>query len=67
MPNAVELGVHGIQVASGDHVCGLYAGEVQRDQVILPFLEAGLRHGDKCICIVDGVEPSRSTFPPAGR
>jgi DcmR-like sensory protein len=58
MPNAVELGVHGIQVALGDHVCGLYAGETQRDQVILPFLEAGLRHGDKCICIVDGVEPS---------
>jgi hypothetical protein len=54
----VELGIHGIKVGLGDHVCGLYAGTRQRDELVIPFLEAGLRRGDKCICVVDGVEPT---------
>jgi hypothetical protein len=56
--NAVELGIRGIEVDLGDHLCGLYAGARQRDEVLFPFLEAGLRAGDKCICVVDGTEPT---------
>jgi hypothetical protein len=54
----VELGIHGIRVGVGDHLCGLYAGIRQRDELVIPFLEAGLRRGEKCICVVDGVEPT---------
>jgi hypothetical protein len=54
----VEFGIHGVDVAVGDHVCGLYAGPHERDEVLIPFLGAGLRHGDKCLCVVDGIEPS---------
>jgi hypothetical protein len=36
----------------------VYYGPDERDTVVLPFLEAGLHAGDKCICIVDGVEPT---------
>ena len=32
--------------------------QLQRDQILLPFLEAGLAAGDKCICVVDGTDPS---------
>jgi hypothetical protein len=56
--NALDLGVHGIHVQPGDHLCGLYAGAQQRDDVLIPFLEAGLRSGDKCICVVDGTDPN---------
>jgi hypothetical protein len=56
--NAVELGIPGIEVELGAHLCGLYAGARQRDDVLIPFLEAGLRSGDKCICVVDGSEPT---------
>ena len=42
----------------GDHICGLYSTQVQRDQIMLPFLEAGLAAGDKCICVVDGTDPT---------
>jgi len=41
----------------GDHICGLYAGREQRDQILKPFLETGLASGDKCICVVDGTSP----------
>jgi hypothetical protein len=54
----VELGIHDLKVSLGDHVCGLYAGTRQRDELVIPFLEAGLRRGDKCICVIDGVEPT---------
>jgi hypothetical protein len=53
-----EFGVEGVHVGLGDHICGLYAGVEQRDQVLVPFLEAGLRSGNKCICVVDGTDPT---------
>jgi DcmR-like sensory protein len=54
----VTLGIGGIEAELGDHICGLFSGEAQRDQVVIPFLEAGLASGDKCICVVDGTDPA---------
>lgn len=59
MSDCITLGVGGINAQLGDHICGLYSGEIQRDQVMLPFLEAGLASGEKCICVVDGTDPAR--------
>ena len=59
MPDGIALGVGGIHAQLGDHICGLYSGEFQRDQIMLPFLEAGLASGEKCICVVDGTDPAR--------
>jgi hypothetical protein len=59
MPDSVDLGFNGLQATTGAHICGIYAGERQRDEIVLPFLEAGLRAGDKCMCIVDSVEPAQ--------
>ncbi|MET0703231.1 MAG: MEDS domain-containing protein [Mycobacterium sp.] len=58
MSDALDLGVTGIEAALGDHICGLYSNQAQRDQIMLPFLEAGLAAGDKCICVVDGTDPN---------
>jgi hypothetical protein len=54
----LTLGISGIEVQLGDHICGLYSGPRQRDEVLMPFLEAGLVAGEKCICVVDGSDPS---------
>lgn len=59
MTDSVDLGFNGLRVPSGTHVCGIYAGERQLDEIVLPFLETGLRGGDKCFCIVDAVEPAQ--------
>jgi hypothetical protein len=56
--DGLALGVNGIEAKPGDHICGLYSGDTQRDQVLIPFLEAGLAAGDKCICVVDGTHPT---------
>jgi DcmR-like sensory protein len=55
----IALGVNGLEARVGDHICGLYAGQVQRDQVVIPFLEAGLTAGDKCICVFDETDPAK--------
>jgi len=55
--NRFALGVGGLEAEPGDHMCGVFSGEAERDQVLLPFLEAGLASGDKCICVVDGTAP----------
>jgi hypothetical protein len=54
----IALGVSGLEAQVGDHICGLYAGQSQRDQVVIPFLEAGLTAGDKCICVFDETDPA---------
>lgn len=54
----VDLGFKGLELRPGEHLCGLYAGARQRDEILLPFLRAGLEAGDKCICIIDGTEPN---------
>src|SRR6202012_1474713 len=50
--------MNGLEAQVGDHICGLYAGQSQRDQVVIPFLEAGLTAGDKCICVFDETDPA---------
>jgi hypothetical protein len=53
-----ELGVPGVTLERGDHVCGFYYGEDERDALLLPFLRAGLRAGDKCVAVVDSTAPA---------
>jgi hypothetical protein len=54
MIEALDFGIPGLNMVSGDHVCALYTGAAERDAMLFPFVVAGLRSGDKCICIVDG-------------
>jgi hypothetical protein len=53
-----ETGLPGLGLEPGDHVCALYFGPVERDQIMRSYLQEGLRAGDKCLCLVDGVDPA---------
>jgi hypothetical protein len=53
-----ELGPTGVTLAAGDHVCGFYYGDQERDAILLPFLRGGLEVGDKCLAVVDSTSPS---------
>jgi AcrR family transcriptional regulator len=53
----VDFGLPGAHLSHGDHVCAFYHGPRERDEILISYLEAGLRSGDKCICIVDSVAP----------
>jgi hypothetical protein len=68
VPNRVGLGIGGLEAEPGDHICGVFSGEQERDQVLIPFLLAGLASGDKCICVVDGTSPEEivAALGPAG-
>ena len=57
VPNRVALGVGGLEADPGDHICGVFSGEEERNQILIPFLQAGLASGDKCICVIDGTAP----------
>jgi hypothetical protein len=57
--NGLSLGIPGVEdVSPGTHFCALYSGPAERDRLLFPFLEEGLRHGDKCLCLIEGVEPT---------
>jgi DNA-binding CsgD family transcriptional regulator len=57
--NGVRLGIPGMQdLRPGTHLCALYSGPDERDRLLLPFLQEGMRDGDKCLCLVDDVAPS---------
>jgi hypothetical protein len=69
VPDRVALGFGGLEAEPGDHICGVFSGEMERDQVLIPFLQAGLASGDKCICVVDGTAPGEivAALGPAGK
>jgi hypothetical protein len=57
--NGLSLGIPGVgAVSPGTHFCALYSGPAERDRLLFPFLEEGLRRGDKCLCLIDDVEPA---------
>ena len=57
--NGLSLGIPGVGVVRpGTHFCALYSGPVERDRLLYPFLDEGLRQGDKCLCLIDDVEPA---------
>lgn len=58
MNEAIELGIPGLSLDVGDHVCAFYRGDVERDSILESYLGAGLRLGDKCVCVLDGGEPA---------
>jgi hypothetical protein len=53
-----SLGMPGVSVEPGDRLCGFYMGQQERDDVLLPYLRAGLHAGDKCLGIVDSNAPA---------
>jgi DNA-binding CsgD family transcriptional regulator len=56
--NVVDIGIPGVdQIPPGTHLCALYSGLAERDDLLFPFLRQGLRRGDTCLCYIDGLEP----------
>jgi len=54
----VSLGIPGVEdVHPGTHLCALYSGPEERDRLLVPFLQEGMREGNKCLCLVDDVPP----------
>jgi hypothetical protein len=51
--DSVALGINGLSIPPGSHICALFRGVSERDEIMVPFLREGLRAGDKCMCIVD--------------
>jgi len=53
MTTSLTMGLPGVELTPGDHICAFYRGAAQRDELLLPYLREGLRVGDKCICVTD--------------
>ena len=57
MGDTVGLGFGEIETSVGAHICAFYRGQQDRDDLLIPYLEEGIRNGDKCICLVDSSGP----------
>ena len=57
MTETVPLGLLGLNVPRGTHLCSFYQGAQGRDEIALPFLAEGIRSQDKCLCILDSIDP----------
>ena len=53
LSSVIDFGIPGLRVDQGDHICAFYQSPAERNDVLIPFLRAGLSAGDKCVCIVD--------------
>ena len=59
MTTTIGMGLPGVTMATGDHICAFYRGTAQRDDVLVPYLREGLLAGDKCICVMDDPDAER--------
>jgi hypothetical protein len=60
MKDSIGLGLNGLSIPAGTHICAFFRGIPERDEIMIPFLMEGLRTGDKCMCIIDdGVDGVR--------
>ncbi|MEA2623120.1 MAG: eukaryotic-like serine/threonine-protein kinase [Chloroflexota bacterium] len=57
MSASLDIGVGGVAARAGDHICGFFTGSRGRDEMLVPFMRAGLQAGEKCICLVDSPDP----------
>jgi hypothetical protein len=55
---SVALGVLGLSVPTGTHICTFFRGSAGRDEIVLPFLAEGIGAQDKCICVLESRLPS---------
>ena len=54
LPDSIALGIPGVQLPPGNHhICAFYPSLADRDELLIPYLRAGLEAGDKCMCLVD--------------
>ena len=53
MTTSLAMGLPGVDLVPGDHICAFYRGPAQRDELLVPYLREGLRAGDKCVCVTD--------------
>jgi len=53
MTDSVALGINGLSIPPGTHICAFFRGVAERDEIMVPFLREGMRAGDKCMCIID--------------
>jgi hypothetical protein len=58
MAESVDLGILGLTVPSGTHLCVFFRGQSGRDDIVIPFLVEGIRAKDRCICVLDSPAPS---------
>ncbi|MGH4007958.1 MAG: MEDS domain-containing protein [Pseudonocardiaceae bacterium] len=56
MTESVKVGIPGLSVPQGTHICAFFRGSEERDSIVLPFLREGLRSGDKYLCAVDATD-----------
>ena len=54
---AANSELSGLELHPGDHICAFYREPAERDEILIPFLAAGLRSGGKCTCVVDSCTP----------
>lgn len=68
--NDLLMGIPGVgEIHPGTHVCALFSGPVERDRLLVSFMQEGLRHGDQCACLIDELESAsirQRVYPAAG-
>ena len=58
MTESMALGVFGLSVAPGTHLCIFFRGSSGMEEIVLPFLAEGIRANDKCLAILESRMPS---------
>ena len=59
MMNHSSLGhIPGLEIGTGRHICALYFGDDERDDVLLPYLRDGLSRGSKCVVGISAAQPT---------
>jgi MEDS: MEthanogen/methylotroph, DcmR Sensory domain len=59
MTETLDIGLGDDWVSAGTHICALYSGSAQRDELLSSYVQSALRSGDKCLCILGPQEEAQ--------
>lgn len=59
MGQTVTLGVGGVEMEAGAHICAFHRGGTDRDSLLLSYFREGLLAGDKCLGLIDSTPSTR--------
>ena len=65
MTTSTAMGLPGVRLTPGAHICAFFRGPNERDEVLVPFLREALLAGDKCMCVTDDPDAERVGAPLA--
>lgn len=52
-PALIDVGVPGVEIEQGDHICAFYPTQLDRNEILMGYLMTGIEADNRCVAVLD--------------